>query len=101
MWDTLCRVGDGQSEVIDKLSSISQKMISPDSFLAGSTATLDALRQGQESIKHEVLLRALKPLSAGVRESGIARCHAETFEWIMVEPRGASAQSTTDCKFSD
>jgi len=88
-----------QSAVVDKLSSVSRNFTLPGSILVETTAIHNAIKEGQDSIKHGAILRVLKPLSAGIRESEIARRHAETFNW-MVEPHEQTAQGT-DVRFID
>jgi ABC-type bacteriocin/lantibiotic exporter with double-glycine peptidase domain len=85
MKQSLSNVGKNQSEVMEKLSSISKEVSNHNDIFLDMSRLIAVFEEAQDSINHAAIIRALKPLSAHTRESEINRHHRKTFEWI-IEP---------------
>jgi hypothetical protein len=75
-------VGENQSEVVEKLSSISKDLSNQNNILLDMKRVLAVFEEVQDSLNLAAIIRALKPKS-DTRESEISRQHRKTFEWII------------------
>lgn len=85
MKQSLSNVGKNQSEVMEKLSSISEEVSNYNNIFLDMSRLIAVFEEAQDSVNHAAIIRGLKPLSAHTRESEINRHHRKTFEWI-IEP---------------
>ena len=88
----LLKVGQDQSEVMTKLSSVSDRVSANSGVFQDMSRIVAILEEAQDSVRHTTIMRVLKPESAYTRESEIHRNHRHTFEWIL-KPAGSSSDS--------
>lgn len=87
--ESLRQFGEGQSTVIQQLSSISQMLGDKGATALDMDRLITVLGDSQDAVKHSSIIRVLKPLLCHTRESEISQHHTETFQWIV----GSSEQS--------
>lgn len=72
-----------QSELVERLSSISIDLTTQKDLLANVQRLAAAFDEGQTSIRHAAILKALRPSVLDAREDVIKHHHPRTFGWIL------------------
>ncbi|RYP66289.1 hypothetical protein DL771_007871 [Monosporascus sp. 5C6A] len=81
--DQVYKHGVQQSELVERLASIKDSLLSQRHILANMQRLATAFEEAQESIRHAAILRALKPSAVHAREDEILEHHPRTFDWIL------------------
>lgn len=81
--DQVYKCGVQQTELVERLSSIKNDLVSQKDLLANVQRLAAAFDEGQTSIRHAAILKALRPSVLDAREDVIKHHHPRTFGWIL------------------
>lgn len=81
--DQVYKCGVQQTELVERLSSIKNDLVSQKDLLANVQRLAAAFDDGQTSIRHAAILKALRPSVLDAREDVIKHNHPRTFGWIL------------------